>query len=213
MGISQVRVTQITNNTNFGKISNLLTQGRDLGYIARHYHMDLALVWSIALEGKSDQDRFESLNWGLRTCDHWYFNDLDQRFGDDWPARSPRRRLYEPEASPERLAMAGRPGQIPAQLVAHALFYFTQEGDLIFDPMAGGGVVPDTCLAFNRKCWSFDLIDRPETRPEIEPHQWNPEYLVWPVIRNHLGHEDIQSTTVYLHLDLKRKREIQRQLT
>jgi len=55
------------------------------------------------------------------------------------------------------------------------------EGELIFDPMAGGGVVPDTCLAFNRRCWSFDLADRPETRPEIEPHQWNPERLVWPV--------------------------------
>ena len=30
-------------------------------------------------------------------------------------------------------------------------------------------------------------------------------------IRNHLGHEDMQSTSVYLHLDLKRKREIQKQ--
>jgi len=81
--------------------------------------------------------------------------------------------------------MAGRwragPGQIPAQLVTHSLFYFSQEGDLVFDPMAGGGVVPDTCLAFNRKCWSFDLADRPETRPEIEPHQGNPETLIWPV--------------------------------
>jgi len=25
------------------------------------------------------------------------------------------------------------------------------------------------------------LVDRPETRPEIEPHQWNPEGLLWPV--------------------------------
>lgn len=30
-------------------------------------------------------------------------------------------------------------------------------------------------------------------------------------IRNRLGHEDIQSTTVYLHLDLSRKRHIQKQ--
>jgi integrase/recombinase XerD len=29
-------------------------------------------------------------------------------------------------------------------------------------------------------------------------------------IKNHLGHKDIQSTTVYLHLDLNRKREIQK---
>ena len=82
---------------------------------------------------------------------------MDQRFGDDWP------------------------GQIPAQLVGHTLFYFTREGDLVFDPMAGGGVVPDTCLAFQRRCWSFDLADRTETRPEIEPHQWNPKKVLWPV--------------------------------
>jgi len=49
--------------------------------------------------------------------------------------------------------------------------------------MAGGGVVPDICLAFHRKCWSFDTVDRPETRPEIEPFQWNPKNLQWPVKR------------------------------
>jgi len=35
--------------------------------------------------------------------------------------------------------------------------------------------------AFHRKCWSFDLVDRPDPRPEIEPFQWNPESLRWPV--------------------------------
>ena len=30
-------------------------------------------------------------------------------------------------------------------------------------------------------------------------------------IRNHLGHEDMQSTSVYIHLDLSRKRQIQKQ--
>jgi len=80
--------------------------------------------------------------------------------------------------------VAGRPGQIPAQLVGHALFYFAHEGDLVFDPMAGGGVVSHMCLAFGRKCCSFDLVDHPETRPEIEPFQWNPERLVWPVNGN-----------------------------
>jgi len=32
-------------------------------------------------------------------------------------------------------------------------------------------------------------------------------------IRNHLGHEDIQSTTIYLHLDLNRRRQIQKRFT
>ena len=31
---------------------------------------------------------------------------------------------------------------------------------------------PDTCLALSRRCWAFDMTDRPETRPEVEPHTW-----------------------------------------
>jgi len=30
-------------------------------------------------------------------------------------------------------------------------------------------------------------------------------------IKNHLGHDNIQSTTIYLHLDLDRRRHIQKQ--
>jgi len=50
--------------------------------------------------------------------------------------------------------------------------------------MAGGCVIPDTCLAFNRRCWSFDLVDRSNTRPEIEPHTWTlspDQALAWPI--------------------------------
>jgi hypothetical protein len=34
-----------------------------------------------------------------------------------------------------------------AQLVAHILYFFSEPGDLVLDPMAGGGVCADTCLA------------------------------------------------------------------
>ena len=47
------------------------------------------MVWSVALEGKSDLERFKALNWGLRTWDLWNWNDFDRRFGDDWPSRRP----------------------------------------------------------------------------------------------------------------------------
>ena len=66
-------------------------------------------------------------------------------------------------------------------MIAHILYYFSEQGDLVFDPMAGGGVVPDTCLAFNRRCWSFDMDDRPERRPEIEPYFWESTNLEWPI--------------------------------
>ena len=78
-------------------------------------------------------------------------------------------------------ALAGGPGRIPAQLVGHILYYFSNQHDLVFDPMAGGGVVADTCLAFNRRCWSFDMAGRAENRPEIEPYYWDISKLKWPV--------------------------------
>ena len=110
-----------------------LSKGFTVPQVAEKHGWTEPMVWSIALEGKSDLDRFKALNWGLRTWDLWNWNDCDKRFGDDWP------------------------GRIPAQMIAHILYYFSDQGDLVLDPMAGGGVVADTCLAFNRKCWSFDM--------------------------------------------------------
>ena len=156
VGINQQRISQITNNANFGNIGNLLSRGHTMEYIAAHFQMDLALAWAIRLQGKTDQEKFKELGWGLRTWDQWNFNECDERFGDDWP------------------------GRIPAQLIAHTLYYFTKPGDHVLDPMAGGGVVPDTCLLFERRCQAFDLAAR-DKRPEIEYHHWDPRNDTWPV--------------------------------
>jgi len=120
------------------------------------------------LEGRTDREKFKELGWGLRTWDQWNFNDCDEGFGDDWP------------------------GRIPAQLVAHTLFYFTNPGDLVFDPtrpprlregnggqVAGGCVVSDVCLIFERRCQSFAFAAR-EDRPEIIYHYWDPQDGHWP---------------------------------
>jgi hypothetical protein len=158
VGLSRNRVSEIIGNTNFSEIDNLLSQGHDMEYIARHYNMDLPLVWALHLEGKTDQEKFKELGWGLRTWDQWSFNECDERFGDDWP------------------------GRIPAQLVAHTLFYFTNPGDLVLDPMAGGGVVPDVCLLFERKCQSFDIATR-DNRADIHYHHWDPQNWKWPITK------------------------------
>ena len=158
VGMTRGRITQIVNITNFGKINNLLSQGHDMEYIARHYNMDLPLAWALRLEGKTDQEKFTELGWGLRTWDQWNFNECDERFGDDWP------------------------GRIPAQLVAHTLFYFTQPGNLVLDTMAGGGVVPDVCMIFERKCRAFDVATS-DNRPEIQYHYWDSRNWAWPIAK------------------------------
>ena len=170
LGIPQERIAkrmgvdQKTIHNHLGKMAALpnllnsdLARGFTVSQVAEKHGWSEPMVWSLALQGKEDLERFKEVGWGLRTWDHWYFNDIDRRFGDDWP------------------------GRIPAQMIAHILYYFSDQNDLVFDPMAGGGVVADTCLAFNRKCWSFDMDDRPDTRPEIEPCFWDITNLKWPI--------------------------------
>jgi ParB family chromosome partitioning protein len=49
------------------------------------------------------------------------------------------------------------PGSIPPAIVAHALYYFTEPGGLVVDPMAGGGTTLDVCAAMGRRCLAFDI--------------------------------------------------------
>jgi len=137
----------------FNNIISDYAKGFDPPKLSEKYSLSLPLIFNVILKEKSDKERFKELNWGLRTWDLWNFNDCDYRFGDDWP------------------------GRIPGQLVAHILFFCSKDNPsnpmLILDPMAGGGVVPDICLAFNRKCWSFDGVNRVDERPEIENFVWN----------------------------------------
>lgn len=134
-----------------------LKKGFTVSQVAEKHGWPESLVWALKLKGKSDSAKYRELQWGIRTWDYWSWNDCDKRFGDEWP------------------------GRIPAQLIAHILYYFSKQGDLVIDPMAGGGVTADTCLAFNRRCWSFDMVDSPDKRQEIEPYFWDKDNLKWPV--------------------------------
>ncbi|WP_457551992.1 hypothetical protein [Desulfobacula sp.] len=90
----------------FNQILQAFKSGYSILEISQIYGVPQSLVWSKILKEKTDQERFKALNWGLRTWDQWYFNDVDKRFGDPWP------------------------GRIPAHLVAHTLFYFTRQNCL-----------------------------------------------------------------------------------
>jgi len=47
-------------------------------------------------------------------------------------------------------------GRIPGQIVLQLLYFFTEPGDLVIDPMAGSGTVVDACLLMSRECLAFD---------------------------------------------------------
>ncbi len=56
------------------------------------------------------------------------------------------------------------PGSIPPAIVAHTLHYYTQPGDTVVDPMAGGGTTLDVCESMGRRCFAYDIAP---VRPEI----------------------------------------------
>ncbi len=69
-----------------------------------------------------------------KTFDVWNFQGCDERYGDP-----------------------SFPGRIPGQLIKNLLYYFTKQGDLVVDPMAGGGTTIDVCKEMKRKCLAYDI--------------------------------------------------------
>jgi DNA modification methylase len=51
----------------------------------------------------------------------------------------------------------GYPAAIPGGIVLNVLHYYTKEGDLVVDPMAGGGATADACRYMKRRCLSYDI--------------------------------------------------------
>lgn len=158
-GLNQTTVAELIKQEEIllSPVRNALRQKQKPETVAKALAAPPALVWSLHLEGLSDEERFEKLGWDPQNYGHLYWENPDPRFGDEWP------------------------GRIPAELVGHTLRYCTKQGDLVMDPMAGGGVVSDVCLLFGRRCWSFDRETRQDRRPEIETYHWNIHQLSWPI--------------------------------
>jgi len=48
------------------------------------------------------------------------------------------------------------PGRMPGQVIENLLYYLTEPGDAVLDPMAGSGTTRDVCQAMGRRCFSSD---------------------------------------------------------
>jgi ParB/RepB/Spo0J family partition protein len=53
------------------------------------------------------------------------------------------------------------PGNCSGTVCKQCLWRYTQEGDLVLDPMAGSGTMIDACKALKRKCIAFDISPAP----------------------------------------------------
>lgn len=148
LGVDQGLISKNMKNSHLGKIHNLLGEGwNDKGIAETANRLDLSLTdcYAAAISELSDEDKLKKLNIKIQPYDVWNFSSCNDLMGDK------------------------HPGRIPGELVCHALYFFTNPGDFVLDPMAGSGTVLDACLLMDRKCRGYDIDDRHE-RIDIESH-------------------------------------------
>jgi hypothetical protein len=81
----------------------------------------------------------------LRSANFWYFNDRDPRYG-----------------TPKY-----KHGVVPGQAVENLMWVYTEVGDLVVDPMCGGGTFLDVAIAWQRPCVALDIEP---IRSDIKKH-------------------------------------------
>jgi len=133
IGKTHQAISEIAKKFDTEQICNLFEKGKKIGEIAKLHDIDIQAAWSIVLEDKSDMERFESLNLSPKVYNVWNFIKCNPLFGID------------------------HPGRVPGQIALNLLYQYTKQGDLVVDPMAGGGSTVDACLVMGRKCRAYDI--------------------------------------------------------
>lgn len=120
------------------------SRGRTPEQIAEAEDVSVKLVEVLLLDGKSDEERLKDLKIGIQPYDVWIFSGCDPRFGCEYP------------------------GRVPGQLLLHLLYFYTQPGDLVVDPMAGSGTAIDACAYMGRRVYGYDVHPLPGREDIIE---------------------------------------------
>ena len=141
LDVARTTVTGDVNSTDSG----IFDSGHAPEEIARRLGVPIQLVLAQQFDGKDDDARLKALGIKSQPYDVWQFPSCHDLMGDR------------------------HPGRIPGELVAHVLYFFTQPGDLVVDPMAGSGTTLDACLLMGRKARGYD-IDHRHDRVDIEQH-------------------------------------------
>ena len=142
VGLERSVVTKNVQNlsTKVLHIKSNFKQEKKVEELAEFHNLETIPVWSIVLEDKTDIERFDLFIKNKKEekripkiYNVWNFSNCDPRLGIE------------------------HPGRIPGQIIMNLLYYYTKQGDLVVDPMAGGGSTIDSCLVMNRRCRAYDI--------------------------------------------------------
>lgn len=143
VGMGQSSIAEIIGKSDFGKIDNAYYKDKKTTEeLTDFYSLDIPTLWHILLGEKDDLTKIALFRLpefygtegdGVKIYDIWNYASCDSRLGLE------------------------HPGRTPGQALLNLLYYYTNQGDWVLDPMAGGGVANDACLVMNRNCHSYDI--------------------------------------------------------
>jgi ParB-like chromosome segregation protein Spo0J len=131
----------------------------------------LAKIYELAKENENARAKLEKIDRGELSIDAAYksLRPLIKGESSDEPEIPEFVKFYNSwqfgEPDP-RFGMP-HPGRIPGQIPANVIYYFTEPGDLVVDPMAGGGSTIDAAAFLDRECLAYDIAPK---RPDIIRH-------------------------------------------
>jgi len=147
--LSVVLATTQSDVTDFIKVIKTvkadLAKGHKPETVAQRHALPDIIAWASVLNGLDDLKRLGELRVKIQPYDVWNFAKCHDLLGDR------------------------HPGRIPGELILHTLYFFTQQGDTVLDPMVGSGTTLDACLLMGRKCFSYD-IDAHHGRSDVIHH-------------------------------------------
>ena len=91
-------------------------------------------------------------------------------FGKFAKMPNPEAALYDVWTAQKTSNEVRHPGQTEVKWVERLLGLFTEPGDIVVDPFAGGGSSIDVCLEFGRRILASDLTPIPARENEIRQH-------------------------------------------
>jgi hypothetical protein len=132
--------------------------------LPEEFYFDLATK----VDESKRRDQYEKMAIDFR----WTISDLRKKIHDDELSRRidertkygfdlKEKNIWSFDTPDPRFGKPGFKGRIPGQIVANALFYYSNPGDIIVDPFAGSGTIGDVVEGvpyFNdRKCKMYDV--------------------------------------------------------
>jgi hypothetical protein len=114
--------------------------------LPEHFYFELA--------SKVDESRKRDHYEKMAIANRWTVSDLQKRIRDDELSRREdertkfgfdrkERNVWSFDAPDPRFGQPGTKGRLAGQIMANALFYYTEPGWIVVDPMAGGGTTAD----------------------------------------------------------------------